>query len=189
MRGRLAALTAAMAVLCLALSACGGGGEASTAAQEERPRVVPLEVSGGGSAQFRVKGADNSIANYGTEAARPELRRAAGALHGYLVAVATEDWSGACARMSRAQEARLMRLGASARGGKMGCPATLAKLIGNVSATAKREGTVVDAISLRRQDGRGFLIYRGAHRRVYVMLLREEGGRWAMDGLSPSALG
>ncbi len=195
MRGRLAAPVAALG-LTLVLGACGSGGGKDTSsapvpavvkAEEARPRVAPLKVSGGGSAQFHVNGADNSIQEYGEEASRGELRRAARVVHDYLAALATEDWKSACSYLSRKELDSLERVVATSLKIK-GCRPALAKLIGSVTAAEGREATVVDAASLRREGDQGFLIYRGAQGRPYFVSLRREGGEWALAGLSPAAL-
>jgi hypothetical protein len=186
MRAKLPALV----VLLLLASAFGGCGGSASTTEEEGPRVSPLEVSGGGSAQFRVEGADNSIANYGAEADGRELRQAATVAHGYLAALATEDWAGACARFSQEEAGKIEQLAASHpefRG--KGCVSALAELIGAVSPADAREATVVDAVGLRWEGEQGFLIYRGARGKPYFLSLAREGGSWAVDGLSPSALG
>ena len=63
-----------------------------TAAEVE----TPLEVSGGGSEQFLVKGGDNSIQEFGEESDESELQEAAETVHGFFVARAKGDWEGAC---------------------------------------------------------------------------------------------
>lgn len=185
MSRRLAAATALL--LALALGACGGGGEDST--QASGPRVAPLEVSGGGSAQFRVKDGDNSIPDFGAEAGEDDLREAAEAVHGFFAALATEEWAAACPRLSRKLVATAERLAASVPGFRgSGCAAALAALFGNVSPAEGREATAVDAVSLRRQGQEGFLIYRGAKGRAYFIAVVHEGGGWALDALGPSPL-
>jgi hypothetical protein len=192
LRARLPATALLTLVLALSLGACGGGdGTASgpQAAQEESggPRVRPLEVSGGGSAQFRVKDGDNSIQEYGSEAGREQLREAARTVHAYYAALATEAWRNACSHLGREELAHLTTLAAKLR--RRGCAPVLAKLFGSVSPAEGREATAVDAVSLRRDGAQGFLIYRGAQGKAYFILLRHEGGGWTVAALGPSGLG
>jgi hypothetical protein len=183
--------------LALTLAACGSGGgsaDSNPAPQVVEtggagPRVAPLRVSGGGSAQLRVKGADNSIQNYGSEARPEELRRAAAALHGYFAALATEAWARACADLSRRELAMLGHLAASSAELKdAGCPRTLAKLIGKVGAAAAHEATVVDAVSLRRKGPQAFLIYRGAGGKPYFSSMTPQRDGWAVAAITPTPL-
>jgi hypothetical protein len=166
--------------LCLALvlAACGGG--------ESESRVTPLDIDGGGSAQFRVKGGDNSIQDSGREADRAELRLAALAAHDYFAALAQEEWSEACGRLAPATAEAASRLAASPKAS--GCGAALAVLFSPVTAAEGREATVVDAASLRRKGGHGFLLYRGAKGKPYFISLDLLHGKWAVSSLSPTGL-
>jgi hypothetical protein len=181
----------ACALLALALGACGSGRDASpTPAAESGPRVALLAVSGGGSAQFRVKGGDNSIANYGEEASGRELRDAAAVTHGYFAALVTENWAAACKLLSAKLTAAIEHLAARAHKGKApGCAGALGMLFDGVSAAEGREATAVDAVSLRAEGTVGFLLYRGAKGKPYFVNLAREDGRWVVDGLSPTPLG
>jgi hypothetical protein len=172
----------ALAALALTLVACGGG-------EEEAAGVSPLEVSGGGAAQFRAEGGDNSIPDFGAEAGSEELREAAEAVHGFFAALATEEWAAACPRLSRKVATSTERLAAAAPGFQGGdCAAALAALFGQVSAAEGREATALDAASLRHQGKQGFLIYRGAQGKAYFVRLAREDGRWVVDALSPTPL-
>jgi hypothetical protein len=192
-----AATTALALVLALVLGACGSG-EGSTSAfspsvpavREEGPRVVPLKVSGGGVAQFRAKGGDNSVINYGVEAGRDELLQAARITHGYFAALATEAWKRACSYLSHEQKRQLGALAAaSPRLGSKSCRSVLTALFGKVSVAESHEATIVDAATLRQKGKRGFLIYRGAGGKPYVISLIREGEGWTVAGLSPTGLG
>lgn len=152
--------------------------------------ATPLRVSGGGSAQFRSKGGDNSIQEFGEESAESELQEAAEALHGFYVARATEDWSAACGHLEKSMAAQLEQLAAQSQQLKgKGCAAALQAFTRPLPASVRRETTLVDAASLRRDGERAFLIYRGAERTVYAMPMQEEGGSWKVGLLSASPLG
>jgi hypothetical protein len=180
----------ALLLAALAMGGCGGD-SASVGTGEDAPRVLPLEVSAAGSGEFRARGADNSIANYGSEASRRELRAAAALAHGYFAALATEDWAGACARLSakvvRGAE-RLATASHELRG--RSCARALEALFGRVTAAEGREATAMDAAALRQEGGLGFLIYRGIRGRPYfIKLSRGDDGGWSVDALSPTGLG
>jgi hypothetical protein len=147
---------------------------------------APLRVSGGGSGQYRTRGGDNSIQNFGEEADESELEAAAEAVHGFYVARAEEEWSRACSYLAQSMRAQLEQLAEQSPqlSGKE-CPAILQALTRPLSASARRETTVVDAGSLRREGERGFLIYYGAGRTVYAITLEEEGGAWRVASLAP----
>jgi hypothetical protein len=151
--------------------------------------TAPLKVSGGGSEQFRVKGGDNSIQEYGEED-EDGLEAAAEAVHGFYVARAEEDWATACSYLAESMIAQLEQLAArSNQDGELGCAKILASLTPPLSAAVRRESTIVDAGSLRRGEENSFLIYRGDGGTVYAMPLEEEEGAWKLTLLSATPLG
>lgn len=172
----------------------GGGSQSkqdSGGSGDSKARVdpVPLEVSGGGSEQYRTKGGDNSVQEFGEEGEESELEEAATALHDYLVARAQEDWRTACANLARTVTDQLEML-ATQSGNLTGkdCAGILAVLTPPLPATVRRESTVVDAGSLRFEGEQAFLIYRGAEGTEYVVVMAEEGGAWKVGALAATAL-
>ncbi len=166
-----------------------GNGSSSpgfTAAEVE----TPLKVSGGGSEQFRTKGGDNSIQEYGEESSESELQEAAETVHSFLVARAEGDWASACSYLSKAMSEQLEQLASSSTELKnKGCAPFLQAFTTHLSASAWRETTAVDAGSLRREGSQAFLIYYGPHKKVFAMPLKEEGGTLKVGALSGDALG
>jgi hypothetical protein len=202
------------AVLAAAvLAACGGSGSSSstassntTAAQEGskdsagesqgskssgKPGDVatPLKVSGGGSEQFRSKGGDNSIQEFGEESDESELQEAAEAVHGFFVTRAEGDWSEACAYLSKAMTEQLKQLAASSTELEdKSCAPFLEAFTSHLSDSTWREVTTMDAGSLRHEGKQGFLIYYGAGKTVYAMPLGLEDGKWKVGALSGDPL-
>jgi hypothetical protein len=151
---------------------------------------TPLEVSGGGSEQFRTKGGDNSIQEYGDEGDESELQEVAEIVHGFYVARAEEKWDTACSYLAKSNIEQLEQLGAQAPEFKgAGCGPILKAFTRPLPAAVQREITTVDAGSFRRDGEQGFLIYYGADRTVYAMPLIDEDGSWKLTALSASALG
>lgn len=159
-----------------------GGGKGEGGSRAATP-VSPLHVSGGGSAQYRVKGGDNSVQEFGAESSDSELEEAATALHDFLVARARGEWSRACSNLSKLVAGQLEQLAARAKQGGTGCPATLAALTPSLPPKVVREGTIVEAGSLRVEGARGFLIYRGAEGTVYATNMAHEGS-WKVGALA-----
>jgi hypothetical protein len=151
---------------------------------------VPLKVSGGGSAQFQTKGGDNSVQEFGEEAAESELQEAAEAVHGFYVKRAEGDWKGACAYLSKAMLEQLEQLAASSTElSDKRCPSFLEAFTSPLSAAEWRQVTTVDAGSLRDEGEQAFLIYYGAPgKTVYAMPLKQEEGAWKVGALSGDAL-
>jgi len=144
----------------------------------------PLEVSGGGSAQFRVKGGDNSIQDFGEESNESELEEAAAALHDFYVARARGEWWRACSKLAGAVIEQLEQLASQAKSGGKGCAAMLAALTPPLPPSVAREATIVDAGSLRTEGERGFLLYRGAEETVYAINMALEDDSWKVGALA-----
>jgi len=159
-----------------------GGGEGEAQPNGSAP-VAPLRVSGGGSGQFRVKGGDNSIQEFGDEASESELEEAARALHDFYAARAREEWRRACANLSQAVAGQLEQLAEEAKQGQVSCPVALAAITPGLGPKLVRETTAVDAGSLRVEGGRGFLIYRDGEGAVYAINMADEDG-WKVGALA-----
>ncbi len=145
----------------------------------------PLEVSGGGSGQYRVKGGDNSIQDFGEESSESELEEAATALHDYYVALARSEWQRACSKLSDVVVGQLRALASQAKQGiGKGCAAILGGISPSLPASVARESTIVDAGSLRVEGDRGFLIYRGAEGTVYAINMALEDDSWKVGALA-----
>lgn len=162
------------------------GGEQS----HRRVPVAPLRVSGGGSVQFRVRGGDNSVQDFGAEAGASELGEAAATVHRFFVARVWGEWDRACSLLSAREVERLDQLTAPAPGAKgQGCPAALAALTAGVSPALARALTTVDAASLRQEGKQAFLIYTGPPgRTVYAMPLVGEAGGWRLGAFAGAEL-
>ena len=173
-----------------------GGGQSQPPQNRSRRKSVeevetPLKVSGGGAAQFRTKGGDNSIQEFGDEGDESE---AAG---------------------GRGSGAQLLRLPCRGRMGKRRAPTSPSQISNSLNSSRRsrpssrtpaarqfsrpspapcrppssREITTVDAGSLRHEGEQGFLIYHGAGDVTYAMPLRDEGGTWKVAALSGTTLG
>lgn len=181
----------------------GGGTEGENDAGESQPEQeespsslsaeeveTPLKVSGGGSEQFRTKGGDNSIQEFGEESDESELEEAAETVHSFFVARASGDWATACSYLSRAMQGQLEQLAESSTSLKdKGCAPFLAAFTSHLSAQEWREVTTVDAGSLRSDEEQSFLIYYGSGKTVYAMPLVQEDGDFKVGALAGNALG
>ncbi len=151
---------------------------------------TPLKVSGGGSAQFRAKGGDNSIQEFGDESDESELQEAAEVVHGFYVSRAAEEWDKACSYLAKSNIEQLEQLASQSPQSKgADCATVLKAFTRPLPAAVEREITTVDAGSLRHEGEQGFLIYYGAGHIKYAMPLREEGGAWKVTALSGTTLG
>lgn len=209
-------LIAAAAALLLAvgLAACGSGGDSSSTATEATAQehsgsqsgataqsgssggssgnFAPEHHSdsGGGSQQFKVKGGDNSVQEFGSEADTSERDAAAVVLHNFLDARAAGDWPAACSYMTRSTIKSFEELGAqSKRIEDTSCPGVLEKLTSLAVKKAMRdEADQADVGSLRIEGDRGFIIYRGPDNTVLAMPMANEDGVWKVTSLAGTPL-
>lgn len=151
--------------------------------------AAPLRVSGGGSGQYRTRGGDNSIQDFGEEGDESELQAAAKAVHGFYVARAEEDWATACSYLAQSMKQQLQQLAARSEQLKgKGCAGILKGLTAPLPSAARRETTVVDAGSLRIEGEQAFLIYDGADKTTYAIPVKQEGDGWKVAALAPFPL-
>jgi hypothetical protein len=166
------------------------GGGSSSSGKSVKEVETPLKVSGGGSAQFRTKGGDNSIQEFGDESDESELQEAAEVVHGFYVSRAAEEWDKACSYLAKTNIEQLQQLAnQSAQSKGADCATVLEAFTRPLAAAVAREITTVDAGSLRHEGEQGFLIYFGAGHVKYAMPLRAEGGAWKVAALSGTTLG
>lgn len=170
-------------------SKAAGNGSSSSKKAKTAVAVPPLKVSGGGSAQVRTKGGDNSIQNYGEESGESELREAAEAVHGFYVARADEEWAKACSYLTKSTTQQFEELASRSPQLKgKGCASVLQAFTRPLPPSVERETTLVDAISLRQEGERAFLIYRGAEDKAYAIPMQQEGGAWKVGSLAGTPL-
>lgn len=160
-----------------------------TAPAPVSPKLVHHD-SGGGAAQFRTPGGDNSIQESGVEAGAAERERAAAALHAYLDLRAAHHWAAACEYMAASLIVLLEQAVAiSPRPNKpKGCPAVLSAMSKAAPQRLLDELTEVDVGSLRLNGNRGFLLYHGPEHKDYAMLVAKEAGGWKVTTLDGTVL-
>jgi hypothetical protein len=167
----------------------GGENDEGEGGAKKKAAVPPLKVSGGGSGQFRSKGGDNSIQNYGEESDEEELQEAAEALHAFYVARSEERWERACSYLTKTVSKEFEQLGS--RSPKLkgaGCGGVLQALTRPLPASIEREITEVNAASLRREGERAFLIYKGLENKAYAISMSQEDGVWKVGSVSATPI-
>lgn len=164
--------------------------ERKAQSEDKSPSAQPPQIahhdSGGGSAQFKAKGGDNSIVEYGEEASAAEREEAARALHAYLDSLAAHRWAAACRYMAASLLVLLQRLPEieKEQQGVEGCPKILATFSADTPQSTLAAGALADVASLRISGDRAFLIYRGAGGQGYVMPMAKEEGIWRVSSLA-----
>lgn len=148
------------------------------------------EDSGGGSDQFRVKGGDNSVQEFGAEADTEEFDEAAVTLHNFLDARAAGAWASACRHIAASVVDSLQELATQAQRLKgSDCAAILARLTNPAAKGLMREeAEAADVGSLRIEGERAFVLFRGPEGEVLAMPMAREDGAWKVAALASTPL-
>lgn len=148
------------------------------------------EDSGGGSDQFRVKGGDNSVQEFGAEADTAEFDQAAATLHNFLDARAAGAWASTCRYMASSVVDSLQELATQSQQMKgSACASILAKLTNPAAKDLLREeAEQADVASLRIEGERAFVIFRGPEDEVLAMPMAREDGAWKVAALASTPL-
>jgi len=145
--------------------------------------------SGGGAEQFKVKGGDNSVQEFGEEADSEEFNAAAVALHNFLDARAEGNGAAACEYISKAVIESFEKLAAQTRQDDMSCGGILENLTNPAAAQLmKEEAAKANVGSLRIEDEQAFVIYTGIEGTVMAMPMANEGGNWKVGSLAGTPL-
>jgi hypothetical protein len=146
--------------------------------------------SGGGSAQFKVKSADNSVQEFGEEADAAERDAAAVALHNFLDARAEGDWAAACEYVSSDVVESLEKLAAQAKQSEAQDCAGILEALTNPAAESvmKAEAEKADVGSLRIEGEKAFIIYTGVDGAFLAMPMTSDGGDWKVASLAGTPL-
>lgn len=169
----------------------------STTAPKPSSRATPQEESSNnsssptpnsaeGAAGFETKGGDNSVQRSGSEASPAELASAADSLYGFLDARAAGNWKKACSYLAPAVAESFGQLSRSKH--KPSCAETLPALSAGLPPAALRQAAIAEVGAFRVDGERGFLLFRGAHRRAYFMPMVRVGGAWKVAAPGASAL-
>jgi hypothetical protein len=146
--------------------------------------------SGGGAQQFKVKGGDNSIQEFGAEADTSEFDEAAAAAHNFIDARAEGDWGAACDYMAKSILESFEKLAARAEQLNNRSCAGLLEALTNPAAKGalKTEAAQADVRSLRIEGERAFVIYTANGGTVYAMPMANEDGDWKVASLAGTPL-
>lgn len=175
-------------LLANVLMACGGGGAStnSTSTGSNGGSETTGKAAIQGSRGFLTPGGDNSVQNFGSEAAGAELSDASAVLTAYMRARAKDEWTAECTYLAHAATAPLEQLAASSprlKGG--GCGAILKALEGGTPISTRADTMHGDVASLRVKGDRGFALYHGTHGVDYFIPMVKEAGRWKVGSLAP----
>lgn len=165
------------------------GGSGSSDGSDSSGSAKQHDDSGGGSAQFKNKGGDNSVQEFGKEASGTEFDQAAAAVHGFFDARVAGDWNAACSYLAADVAKSLQQLaGRSKELADGGCPETLEAISDGVPASTFKQAAKADIGSLRVEGDQAFVIYVGENRTVFAIPMKDEDGAWKVASLAGSPL-
>ncbi len=143
-----------------------------------------------------VKGGDNSVQTYGTEASDSERTEAAIALQAFLNERLEGDWEGVCSALASRARAQIDEFikQLESQGKDVGCAGTMAILDqGTAQSQLRQEATITEVLSFRG-DGHvpgnpSYLIFIGPPgSTLYSMPMYFEEGGWKVGMALPSEL-
>ncbi|MGC1852174.1 MAG: hypothetical protein WA687_07025 [Solirubrobacterales bacterium] len=176
-------------------SSGGGDGSGSSDSSSGRPDASDFAPrqhndSGGGSEQYKVKGGDNSVQEFGDEAEPEEFDAAAVAVHNFLDARAEANWAAACEYMAKSVIASFEKLAAQAKQIEdTSCAGLLEKLTNPAAKQSmKEEAEKANVGSLRIEGEQAFVIYDGLSGTVLAMPMANEDGVWKVASLAGTPL-
>lgn len=160
-------------------------GNAAGSGDDSADAPVQNDDSGGGSEQYRVKGGDNSVQDFGAEASEEEFDEAAAAVHGFFDARVRGDWEAACSYLASDVTASLKQItGNSEELQGADCATVLETISQGAPQSAFKAAAVADIGSLRVEGERAFVLYRGSGGTVFAMPMKNENGSWKLASLA-----
>jgi hypothetical protein len=142
------------------------------------------------SAQFRTKGGDNSIQNYGEEEGAAERAAATTTITVFFSASKHKEWARVCGVLS--QKARAQMEEFAKRVPKLKgktCAGVIELIYSSSPSNAGRPETIKGGVvALRRKGGQSFALYHGMNGKPYAFPLVREGGEWKLIGMAPTPL-
>jgi hypothetical protein len=186
--GRKGLASAAAALSLCGLAACGSSGSGDSQSGAFTPHHH--EDSGGGSAQFIVPGADNSVQEYGAEADAAEFGEIAAVFHNFFDARAEGKWAAACTYLAPSTARHYERLVASSgRAKDKSCAAILPVVMSRVPiADLREEAAQADVGAVRVKGKQAFVIYTGAEGKVAADSILKEHGAWGVGSIVSTPL-
>lgn len=168
------------------------GGSGSSSGGPDASDFVPKRHndSAGGSEQYKVKGGDNSVQEFGEEADPEEFDAAAVAVHNFLDARAQGNWAAACEYMAKSMIESFEKLATRAKQvDDSSCGAILEALTNPAAQPAmKEEAEKANVGSLRIEGEQAFVIYDGIQGTIMAMPMADEGGTWKVASLAGTPL-
>ncbi len=163
-----------LALLPLALSACGG---ASSSA------------AGDANTSFSHVG-NKAIRKFGAQLSGPQAHQVENALRSYLAARASAQWHKACSFLARATRRLLGHLAATSKQIEgRGCAGAIEWATQKLASAKRADLLEADVSSVRVEATRGYVIYADPAGAEYAMPIASEAGKWKLASVVGKPLG
>lgn len=140
----------------------------------------------GAAASFMVKGAGNSIPEYGREASASERDRVQAVLASYLLARAKGEWSLACTKLAGSVRTGMEQLGKGLKA-KGSALARCGHVLAFYSAQTRADPLVHGLVVLRVEGAQAFALFHGPGHSKYEIPMYKDGGAWKAGAGAPNA--
>jgi hypothetical protein len=192
LKARVAVAAFAAVLLAGTLAACGGNSSTSSTAATTNPSTTSettRRIGGLGpndvSREFLTPGGDNSVQIFGEEASPQEVEEISAVLSAYMEARAKGDWTTAC-RYLFPQGGPPGQRGGPVKDRR--CPARIAKLEGQLPASARANSMTGPVDSVRHEGERAYALYHGTHGADYYIPMLSYYGDWKVVEPAPTKI-
>ena len=128
---------------------------------------------------------DQSIQNYGAEAAGDERASVIAAMRSFFGALAASDYAQICTGLSSSNREQLQQYRRLAEAGSGDCAAVLEKLFGSAAGAAEARKAARATVSrVRVGDGSAFVLFRPAGGKLNYFVMQDEDGAWKATSIS-----
>jgi hypothetical protein len=185
-RTRLRALAlAAVLGLAAVLTVAGcGSGSSSTGASSTATSAAsgPAKESAEGAKPKEAASGDQSIQQYGGAANGTDKSAVEGAVHGFLTAMANQDYAGICAAISKTNREQLASFGGGEGGG---CEGALKQLLNPAAAKEAQAAAAAPITSVRIKEDSAFVLFKPQGGSKSYLAMKREGGSWKSIAVTP----
>lgn len=144
--------------------------------------------SGGGSKQFRTKGGDNSIQDFGKEAQGEEFATVAAIVHAFLDARAAGNSAEVCKYMSSRIVDEMKQFASQAPDPPKDCAGLIDMFTAPMTPKLRRTIAKADIASVRAEEDAAFVLYRGHQKQVFLLPMAREDGQWKVAAIAASPM-
>jgi hypothetical protein len=182
MRSRLPIAAGLLFALILLVGCGGSGGQAETTAKPAK--LYPWLK--GPTREFLVRGGDNAVQTFGSEASPAERVAASDVVEAWMRARAARKWAADCGYLSRSAVKSAYEAAAFGGGREAsGCASAVGAREADAPSSELAFNMKGPVASLRVGEGHAYAQYHGKEGRDWIVPLMKEDGEWKVTSLYP----